>query len=266
MELEQSRQGFEKQGVKIAAITYDSQEILQRFGAAHHLGYSCLSDKGSVVIREFGILNTNVPKDHPFYGIPFPSDYLISPDGVIKAKYFLPDYQTRVASSEILLNEFGAETDAKSISLTVGDIRIVITPSTDRAVAGQEIGVAADFTIAKGWHIYGQPLPANYTPTTIVFDSDCVAEQSFEYPDPKKVAFPELGETLPVYAGSFRAKGKILARPGLKPGDYKLKGTLSFQECSNQICKIPQSVTFEIPFRIDPMASAAPKASSGSRS
>jgi hypothetical protein len=252
--------------VKIAAITYDSQEILQRFSAAHHLDYPLLSDKGSVVIREFGILNTNVPKDHPFYGIPFPGDYLISPDGLIKAKYFLPDYQTRVASSEILLNEFGAETDAKSISLTIGDIRIVITPSTDHAVAGQEIGVAADFSIATGWHIYGQPLPANYTPTTIVFDSECVAKQSFEYPDPQKVAFPELGETLPVYAGGFRAKGRILVRSGFKPGDYKLKGTLSFQECSDQICKIPQSVIFEIPFKIDPMASPAPKGSSEMRS
>jgi DsbC/DsbD-like thiol-disulfide interchange protein len=258
VELEQSRQGFEKQGVKIAAVTYDSKEILRRFSAAHHLDYPLLSDQGSVVIREFGILNTNVPKDHPFYGIPFPGDYLISPDGVIKAKYFLQDYQTRVASSEILLSEFDAEVNAPSMSLTAGDIRIVITPSTSHAVAGQEIGVAAQFTIAKGWHIYGQPLPANYTPTTIVFDSDCVAQQSFEYPDPDKVPFPQLGETLPVYAGNFLAKGKILARPGLKPGDYKLKGKLTFQECSEQICKIPQSVTFEIPFRIDPMASAAP--------
>ena len=55
-------------------------------------------------------------------------------------------------------------------------------------------------------------------------------------------------------------------RSGLKPGDYKLKGTLSFQECSDQICKIPQSVTFEIPFRIDPMASAAPKGSTSTGS
>jgi hypothetical protein len=61
---------------------------------------------------------------------------------------------------------------------------VVITLSTDHAVAGQEIGVAADFSIAKGWHIYGQPLPANYAPTAIVFDSDCVAKQSFDYPDP----------------------------------------------------------------------------------
>jgi DsbC/DsbD-like thiol-disulfide interchange protein len=171
-----------------------------------------------------------------------------------------------VASSEILVNELGADPSGKSVSITAGDIRIVIAPSMDYAVAGQEIGVAADFSIAKGWHIYGQPLPANYTPTTIVFDTDCVAKQSFAYPDPQKVAFPELGETLPVYAGSFRAKGRILVRSGLKPGDYKLKGTLRFQECSVEICKIPQSVTFEIPFRIDPMAPAAPKASTGARS
>lgn len=252
--------------MKIAVITYDSPEILQRFSAAHGLGFPCLSDKGSVVIREFGILNSNIPKDHPFFGIPFPGDYLISPDGVIQAKYFLPDYQTRVASSEILVNELGADPSGKSVSLTAGDIRIMITPSMDHAVAGQEIGVAADFSIAKGWHIYGQPLPTSYTPTAIVFDSDCVAKQSFAYPDPQKVAFPELGETLPVYAGSFRAKGRILVRSGLKPGDYKLKGTLSFQECSDQICKIPQSVTFEIPLRVDPMASAAPKGSTSTGS
>jgi len=149
------------------------------------------------------------------------------------------------------------------VSLMAGDVQIVITPSTNRAVAGQEIGVVADFSIAKGWHIYGQPLPANYTPTTILFDRDYVARQSFDYPDPQKVAFPQLGETLRTYAGSFRAKGKILVRSGLKPGDYMLKGTLSFQECSDQECKIPHSVTFELPFRIDPMASAAPKPPTG---
>ena len=77
--------------------------------------FPCLSDNGSVVIREFGILNSNIPKDHPFYGIPFPGDYLISPDGVIQAKYFLPDYQTRVASSEILVNELGADPSGKSV-------------------------------------------------------------------------------------------------------------------------------------------------------
>ena len=49
-----------------------------------------LSDKGSVVIGEFGILNTNVPPDVArFYGIPFPGQYLIAPDGTVRTSFFL---------------------------------------------------------------------------------------------------------------------------------------------------------------------------------
>jgi DsbC/DsbD-like thiol-disulfide interchange protein len=242
----------------VAVITYDSQEILRRFAEAQGLGYPCLSDQGSAVIKAFGILNTNVPEGNKFHGIPFPTDFLIGPDGVIRAKYFLPDYQTRVASSAILLDQFGTA-GAKSVSLTVDDLRVVIAPTADHAMAGQELGVAADFSIAPGWHIYGQPLPSNYTPTTIEFESDTVASQAFEYPAPGMVKFEALGETLPVYSGNFRMKGKLLVKSGLKPGDYQLKGKLKFQECSTDVCKIPQSVAFEIPLRVDAMTPPAPK-------
>ncbi len=217
-----------------------------------------MSDQGSAVIKAFGILNTNVPEGHKFYGIPFPTDYLIGPDGIIRAKYFLPDYQTRVASSTILLDQFGVA-GAKSVAVSADDLRVVISPTANHTVPGQELGVAADFAIAPGWHIYGQPLPSNYTPTAIEFDSDVVASQAFEFPTPEKVNFEALGETLPVYKGDFRTKGKILVRSGLKPGEYQLKGKLKFQECSKDICKIPQSVAFEIPLRIEGMAPPAPK-------
>jgi len=193
-----------------------------------------------------------------FYGIPFPTDYLIGPDGIIRAKYFLPDYQTRVASSTILLDQFDVA-GAKSVALTADDLRVVIAPSADHVVPGQELGVAADFSIAPGWHIYGQPLPPNYTGTSIEFDGDVVASQAFEFPTPEKVTFKALGETLPVYKGDFRAKGKILVRSGLKPGEYQLKGKLKFQECSTDICRIPQWVVFELPLRIEAMAPPAPK-------
>jgi hypothetical protein len=211
-----------------------------------------------VVIKEFGILNTNIPSDHPFYGIPFPADFLIAPDGRIRAKYFLPDYQTRVASSQILFDQFGVA-GANSISLTADDLRVVLTATTDHTVSGQELGIAADFSLGAGWHIYGRPLPSNYRPTAIEFDGDLIASQTFDYPPAEQVSFPALGETLPVYQGSFRAKGRVLIRSGLKPGDYQLKGKLKFQECSEDICKIPQSVAFEIPLRIEAMAPAAAK-------
>ena len=258
MELEHSRKGFEEHGIKVAAITYDSREILHRFAAAQHLQYPLLSDTGSVVIEKFGILNPNVPKGNKFYGIPFPTDFLIGPDGIIRAKYFLPDYQTRVASSRILLDQFNAA-GAQSVSIDADDLRVTIAITAEHSVAGQEIGVRADFSLASGWHIYGRPLPSNYTATSIEFEADGVASQAFEFPTPEQVRFEMLGETLPVYHGDFRAKGALLLRSGLKPGDFALKGKLKFQECSAEVCKIPQTIAFELPIRIDAMAPSAPK-------
>ncbi len=163
-----------------------------------------------------------------------------------------------MASSKILLDQFDVAS-AKSVSLDAEDLRATITPSADHTVPGRELGVAANFSIAPGWHIYGAPLPSNYTATSIEFDSDVVVSQAFEFPTPEKVTFELLGETLPVYHGDFRAKGKILIRSGLKPGEYQLKGKLKFQECSNDICKIPQSIAFELPMRIEAMTPTAPK-------
>jgi hypothetical protein len=86
-----------------------------------------------------------------------------------------------------------------------------------------------------------------------------VGAQSFVFPIPEKISIPELGETLPVFTGAFRATGKMLVRSGINFGNCELKGKLNFQECSNQICKIPASAAFEIPFTIDSVASAVPK-------
>ncbi|MGH7924738.1 MAG: hypothetical protein ACREQH_09125, partial [Candidatus Binatus sp.] len=60
-----------------------------------------------------------------------------------------------------------------------------------------------------------------------------------------------------VYTGNVRAFGRILIKSGLKPGEYKLKGTLHFQECSDEICKLPQKIAFELPMTIDPMVAGA---------
>ena len=149
--------------------------------------------------------------------------------------------------------------DVQSVSIDADDLRVTIAITAEHSVAGQEIGVRADFSLASGWHIYGRPLPSNYTATSIEFEADGVASQAFEFPTPEQVRFEMLGETLPVYHGDFRAKGALLLRSGLKPGDFALKGKLKFQECSAEVCKIPQTIAFELPIRIDAMAPSAPK-------
>ena len=216
-----------------------------------------LSDKGSLVIRKYGILNANIPEGHPFYGIPFPGDYLIDANGTVRDKHFLPNYETRPSASEVLMKNFGVSSGASGVTITAGDVRTAIKVSSDHAVPGRQLGVSAEFEIPSGWHIYGQPIPDNYVATSVEFDSETVSAQSLDFPKATPVEFKSLGETLPVYSGTMRAFGTILIKSGLKPGEYKLKGTLRFQECSDQICKLPQKIAFEIPIAIDAMVAGA---------
>jgi hypothetical protein len=242
-----------KAGVDLASITYDSPEVLRRFAKAHDIRYPMLSDQGSVVISRFGILNTNVPADHMFYGIPFPVTYLLGRDAAVRAKFFTPEYQTRVAASEIALTQLGVPAADNAAEVNAGDVRALVRLSNTRSMPGHEIGALAEFEVAPGWHIYGEPLPEGYVPTAVTFDSDVFAKQAWDFPKPKPVRFEVLGETLPTYQGRFDAKGRLLLRRDLKPGDYKLKGTLKFQQCNDEICKLPQTVAFEMPLKIEPL-------------
>jgi DsbC/DsbD-like thiol-disulfide interchange protein len=134
-----------------------------------------------------------------------------------------------------------------------GNVKARIALSADRSSGGRQIGVVVDFNVAPGWHIYGEPLPAGegLTPTSIKFESDLVARQKLDLPKPTPLRFEALNETYPVYQGSFKAVGNIVLAQKLKPGDHLIAGTFNFQECNDAICKMPQSVRFALPIKID---------------
>ena len=57
MELQNAKQRFEERGLKLAAISYDSQAILNDFAARHNIDFPLLADPDSKIIRSFGVLN-----------------------------------------------------------------------------------------------------------------------------------------------------------------------------------------------------------------
>jgi Disulphide bond corrector protein DsbC/AhpC/TSA family len=237
----------------LASISYDSPAVLARFASPHQITFPLLSDKGSAVIRRYGILNTNIPRTHMFYGIPFPGEYLIAPDGRVTDKVFLPSYQDGATASEVLLKDFATSASGDAVEVKSDQTTVHIRLSDSSAFSGQELAVAANFSIKPGWHIYGQPLPKGYVPTAISFDDAMVAQQSFDFPRPTPIKFVALGETLPAYTGNFKAIGKVLLRQKLAAGAHQLAGALKFQECNDQICRLPQTVRFEIPLAIEPI-------------
>ena len=260
-------------GINAAAITYDSRDVLSNFAETYKIEYPLLSDAGSKVIRAFGILNTNIPEDHKMmYGIPWPGDYLIAPDGTVRDKLFLRNYEHRPSASEVVLRHFDDE-GGNSVEITTGALDATVTLSTDRCFPGQEIALSLDLRLKPGWHVYGKPLPGNYQSIELVLESPLIGEQSLELPPAQPLLLKALGETLPVYGGKIKALGKVGIKwsppmpvkfmealgKRIEPGLYQVGGTLRFQACSEEICETPQAIKFELPLTIEAGIPPAPK-------
>lgn len=232
-----------------------------------------LSDVGSNVIRTFGILNTNVPEDHQMmYGIPWPGDYLIGPDAVVRDKLFLRNYEHRPSASGAVLRNFGARASSNVVEIKTEVLAASVCLSADRCFPGQELGVSLEVYLKPGWHVYGQPLPEHYQALELSFEGPLVDEQSLELPQAKPLLLKGLGETLPAYEADIRATGKLgikwsppipasflepLGKP-IEPGLHHIDATLRFQACSDEICETPQILRFQLPLKIEAGIPAAP--------
>lgn len=238
---------LEEARIRIAAVSYDSRQTLESFARKYGIGFPLLSDRDSIVIRSFGILNTNIAPGLRAHGVPHPVEYLVSPEGTVVRKYFVPNYQHRVTGSAVALREVGAVGEGvQMVILRSGAVMIELGLSGPTAFAGQEIGFFAKFTIESGWHIYGEPLADSYTPASISFDDPKIIRQSFHLPADAVTKIAVLGETLPVYSGSFRATGSLLLKFPLSEGETRLSGHVRFQQCSDTVCEPPETLPFEL--------------------
>jgi len=90
-----------------------------------------------------------------------------------------------------------------------------------------------------------------YTATSITFDDPKVIRQSFELPPAQPMEMTALGETLPVYGGSFQGRGSLLLKFPMDVGKTVLSGQLRFQQCSDTMCEAPETIPFEVPLTIE---------------
>jgi hypothetical protein len=244
---------LEGKGLRLAAVSYDSRETLQHFAEKYRIQIPLLSDRDSAVIRSFGILNTNIALGLRAHGVPHPVEYLVSPDGLVIRKYFVPNYQHRITASSVVFREFGlVSEEAPTVTVRTGALTIVIGLSTARAFAGQQISFLAKFALEPGWHVYGAPLPEGYTTTSVTFDGPTILRQSFDLPPTAPIRANCHGETVPMHSGSFQGLGSLLLRFPLDAGKIMLSGRVSFQQCSDTVCEPPEAIAFELPLTLEP--------------
>ena len=84
----------------MAAVSYDSVEVLREFGQKTKIRYPLLSDPDSKTIEAYGVRNQAAKGMQA--GIPHPGTFLIDGSGVIREKLFYKDIRKRHLAKDIL--------------------------------------------------------------------------------------------------------------------------------------------------------------------
>ena len=243
--------GFKKRGLGVAAISYDSPEVLADFATRRKISFPLLSDPGSKIIRAFGILNdTDYPQGAFGHGVPYPGTFVTDARGVVRSKFFEKAYvQRRTAAS--LLASLGAPLGDGAMEIRTPQF-VLRTSASNRTVApGHLVSLVLDFEMGDHMHAYA-PGGHTYRPLTLTLDPHpLVTQGTLSLPKSVSYTFAPLKETVPVFEGSFRVIQDVsLAGPtkemmeALKAPspEIAITGTLSYQVCSNEVCFAPSKI------------------------
>jgi hypothetical protein len=250
VELEQHLDAIRKQGLGVAAISYDSVGALKSFADRQHITYPLLSDPDSKIIRTYDIFNGTVKPGTPAYGIPYPGVYVVDARGMVVSKYFEDDFKERVSTADILAREFGGPVDVVRGAVEAKHLQITTAASNDIARPGLRIALSIDIEMKPKMHVYA-PGVQGYIPIDWRLDEGGPAAKrhSFEYPHSEMLRLEAIGETVPVYRGHIRIRREItfgqeaVLKPLVSPtGEVIVTGSFRYQACDDRKCYVPEDV------------------------
>jgi hypothetical protein len=257
VELQGRFEQLKRQGVGLAAISYDPVKVLAEFANRRAVTFPLLSDPGSATIKRYGIFNTTVPESNQqTYGVPFPGTFMLDRQGVVTARFFEAAYQERNTVGSILAR-LGSGVDVDATKVSSPQLEIT-SYATDSIVApGTHFSVVVDIRPAQGIHVYA-PGVTGYQPVALVVEPQpWVSIKASQYPPPEDYHFKPLNEHVQVYQRRFRIVQDIAleaspeAQSALKEvASLTIAGTLNYQACDDRVCFNPQSVPLKWTVRV----------------
>lgn len=244
MELGQAFAKYQKQGLGVAVITYDSPEVIKNFAGRLGITVPILSDPESKIIRDFGIFNTNIPRTSFQYGIPFPGTYTIDTKGVVTAKFFEDTYRERVTPNFILSRQFG-EAGIRKSQVRTEHLTLTSYVSDDKVYAGNRVSLILEIELPPKMHLYA-PGVKGYKPVGFHLDprpSFRALDTSF--PKPTIMNLPVIKERVPVYSDKVRITRDIILGTDenmRKESNVEITGTFEYQACDDKICYLETKV------------------------
>jgi peroxiredoxin len=262
------------QGLGVAVITYDPQEVHARFARERGITLPLLADVGSATIRRYGILNTVAEmaagprKDDPevkalaqkyvsggavagrHVGIPFPGTFIVDRRGRVTARFFEDYYVERTTMANLLVRTgAGAGETVAATKLSTAHLEVTTYP-TDAAVApGNRFALVLEVTPRPGMHVYA-PGAKDYRIISVEVEPEpFVRVEPTRYPASEIYHFQPLDERVPAFQKPFRLvreivlEGSAAAQAAFRGRDgLTLTGTLEYQACDDKVCFNPVSL------------------------
>jgi DsbC/DsbD-like thiol-disulfide interchange protein len=122
-------------------------------------------------------------------------------------------------------------------------LSLAASTSTASVARGGKVTLQVDVTPKPKMHVYA-PGQEGYIAITLTLDADAaVTAAKAKYPAGEKFLMPALNETQLVYAKPFRITEDVTMKAGA--GEKKIKGSVRYQACDDQICYLPKTVPLE---------------------
>jgi hypothetical protein len=239
----------------VVGVSYDPVETLASFAKARGIMFPLLSDKGSAIIRQYGLFNETIEVNTRPYGVPHPGTFVLDPARKVTARYFEPAYQERNTAASIIVRQGGA---GRGPTLTAANAHLSIKAvlSDDTVAPGSRITLAVDVTPARNIHVYAPG--AEYQVIGLKLDADpLLVTHPTEYPRSETYHFKPLNETVPVFQKPFRLTQDVTVaatRDAQKTlagrQTLALSGKLEYQACDDSVCFRPTAIPFKFELKV----------------
>lgn len=256
VQLQQAKSQFEALGYGVAALSYDSREILDDFAKRKAIDYPLLSDPQSQWLREAGLLNTEA--DGLLKGTSLPATLVVEPDGTVSHIYRESAYQDRITPSTLLEILAGAEPPPAENSPPPARPAVSQGQTETQVTAGSLFSVTAQLSLPKGWHVYA-PGNETYIPVSLEFAPHPLLEiVGVDFPEPEHLKL--MDEDVAVYEGRLTVHARVKVKSGKDIRDQlpelsqsPLEATLGYQCCTEESCFPPAEAKLRWTFHFLPL-------------
>ena len=243
----------------MAAISYDSVEILKSFADRRKIEFPMLADPDSKTIRAYEVLNSEATGQYK--GMARPGYFFIDTQGVIREKFFEVKYRQRFSGNNIIGKLFPTLGDEVTDSVQAPHLSLAIEQSDRTGFPGGRITLTAEVQLPPDVHVYA-PGTKGYKSVALVMDTTPgMMLTPVNYPRAEVLYLPAIKERVPVFEGKFRltqdlkisSAAEFSNSLGTDGKTFTINGKLDYQACDKTICYLPTSIPVHWQLQVLPL-------------